>query len=131
MAIGVEDERTGTERLVILVESRLPEGRAPERLALEVRRRVVEALDCPVSEVHVVPHMWLQKTTLGKIARRPNLERFRALEAAKVVASAQATLAEAKAHPLEVVAWGVLMALAIAVITAMGANHSFGIYAGF
>ena len=131
VALGVEDERTGTERLVILVESRLPEGDAREALGLDVRRRVFEELDCPVSEVHVVPHMWLQKTTLGKIARRPNLERLRDLQARGAGAAARSTPSAARAGLLEVVAWGALTAVAIVVIAALQANFSWGLYTGF
>jgi acyl-CoA synthetase (AMP-forming)/AMP-acid ligase II len=122
-AIGVEDERTGTERLVILVESRASDDRARQDLQREVRRRVVEELDCPVSEVHVVPHMWLQKTTSGKIARRPNLERFRAIGATRAPGAPPTLLA--------VVAWGALVAAAIVVMMALEASSSFGFYANF
>jgi hypothetical protein len=85
---------------------------------------VLEELDCPVSEVHIVPQMWLQKTTSGKIARRPNLDRFREL---------QATWARAadRASPLEAVGWGVLLAVAIVVILALQANFSWGLYSSF
>jgi fatty-acyl-CoA synthase len=124
VAVGVEDERTGTERLVILVESRLPGDGARADLGREVRRRVLEELDCPVSEVHVVPHMWLQKTTSGKIARRPNLDRYRELLATR------ARTAD-RASPLEAAGWGALLAVAIVVILALEASFSWGLYSRF
>jgi acyl-CoA synthetase (AMP-forming)/AMP-acid ligase II len=131
VAVGAHDERAGTERLVILVESRLPEGDAQAALELEVRRRVFEELDCPVSEVHVVSHMWLQKTTSGKIARHPNLERFRAIEATRSATATRPNPAAAPAGWLEVVVWGAITALAIVVILALRANLSWGLYSGF
>jgi fatty-acyl-CoA synthase len=131
VAIGIEDERTGTERLVILVESRLPEGDAREHLGLEVRRRVFEELDCPVSEVHVVSHRWLQKTTSGKISRRANLDRFRELEATRAAAAARQSPVAAVGGLLEAVAWGAFTAVAIVVIVALQANFSWGLYTNF
>jgi hypothetical protein len=83
-----------------------------------------------VNEVHVVPHMWLQKTTSGKIARRPNLDRFRELEAARAAAAPPIPDA-GMAGVLEAVAWGALAAVAILVIVALQASLSWGLYSGF
>src|SRR5262249_5472854 len=78
VAIGVADETTGTERIVVLVEShQAKDAKACRKLEQAIRMSVIEELDCAISEVHAVPHMWLLKTTSGKIARAPNLERFR------------------------------------------------------
>ena len=73
--------------------------------------------------------MWLQETPSGKIARAPNLERFRAeLEGARGDATeAPGALGEVVVS----VAWGVAAALAVYVTLALQPNLSWGIYAGF
>ncbi len=152
VAIGVEDERTGTERIIVLIESQVlsdesqvlsdsPASPAEsiEQLEMTARQRIFEELDCPVSEVHVVPHRWLVKTTSGKIARRPNLDRYReelAGKSAAEPASAPATDAAAEtqaaaAGPLTLVAVTFVLALAFYLILALQPNASWGVYAGF
>lgn len=126
VAIGVDDERTGTQKIIVLAETR--EAR-DEWMDLEdgIRNAVLEGLDCPLSEVHAVPHMWLLKTTSGKIARAPNLARFREEHAR----------AEPSAAPRRgtgfwaSVGWGLLIGLALYVLLVLRPNASWGIYAGF
>ena len=150
VAIGVEDERTGTERIIVLIESQaLIDGQvlsdspaspadSIEQLEMVARQRIFEELDCPVSEVHVVPHRWLVKTTSGKIARRPNLDRYRAelagKSAAELAAEPSAKPAagtQAAAGPLTLVAVTFVLALAFYLILALQPNASWGVYAGF
>jgi fatty-acyl-CoA synthase len=76
VALGVDDPAAGTQRLVVLAEAASPEGVGSEELAAAVRAAVAERLDCVIDELRVVPHMWLLKTSSGKIARRPNLEKY-------------------------------------------------------
>jgi hypothetical protein len=33
-------------------------------------------LDCVIDDLRLLPHMWLLKTSSGKIARMPNLKRY-------------------------------------------------------
>ena len=129
VAMGTEDDQTGTERIIVLVESRMADPKAVSLLALEVRRRVFEELDCALSEVHVVPHMWLLKTTSGKIARRPNLERFRSELAP--AAKAEAPAASRGLNFVESVLWTALLAIALYIGWALQPGLSWGIYAGF
>ena len=124
VAIGVEDERTGTERIVVLIESQAVDPSVLEQIEMTARQRIFDDLDCPVSEVHVVPHMWLLKTTSGKIARRPNLERYRQELAGKQPIPASTGLPR-------MLAWTFIVALAIYLILALQPNASWGVYAGF
>ena len=76
VALGVDDEAIGTQRLVVLAEVAETRDVADPDLAMRVGRQVSERLDCVVEELRLLPHMWLLKTSSGKIARRPNLERY-------------------------------------------------------
>jgi fatty-acyl-CoA synthase len=76
VAFGVPDERFGSERIVVLAETR-PEIRQPlERIAFEVRQRVRDAVDATVSQVEFVPPGWIAKTTSGKISRWANRSKW-------------------------------------------------------
>jgi acyl-CoA synthetase (AMP-forming)/AMP-acid ligase II len=128
VAIGVDDERTGTQRIVLLVESKTEDPAEIAELTAAVRERVLETLDCPLSELHVVPHMWLLKTTSGKIARSPNLERFRQ----EMSETAEARTDEPGGFPLlSTLGWGFLLAAALYTIFLFQPNLSWGVYAGF
>lgn len=83
VAIGVDDATTGSEELLILVESRLePTDRASHKaLRREIKRAVFDRLELTPRDVAFVPPGWLVKTTSGKFSRVENLKRFRALEA--------------------------------------------------
>ena len=78
VALGVNDTAVGTQRLVVLAEVAEPGLIECRELALAVRTAVGERMDCAIDDLRLVPHMWLLKTSSGKIARRPNLERYRA-----------------------------------------------------
>ena len=78
VALGVDDTAVGTQRLVVLAEVAEPGLIECRELALAVRAAVGERMDCAIDDLRLVPHMWLLKTSSGKIARRPNLERYRA-----------------------------------------------------
>ncbi len=94
-----------------------------------MRQRTLEELDCPVTEVHVIPHMWLLKTTSGKIARTPNLERYRA-EFRSAPALAQHGEA-ARASLLSTALASFVVALALYLYFALQVNASWGVYAKF
>lgn len=132
VAVGVHAAELGTERIVVLVESRNESPAAHAELAAAVRRRAFEELDCPVGEVRVVPHMWLVKTSSGKLARRENLERYRSEFAAPVTPepAPEPELSPARDWA-ESVAWALLIALVIYATLVLRPNPSWGIYAGF
>lgn len=74
VAFSIEDPRSGTEQVCVVVESPHfdePEGR-------RIRRAVVEAamaVDVTVSRVYLAPPRWLIKSSAGKLSRHANRER--------------------------------------------------------
>jgi acyl-CoA synthetase (AMP-forming)/AMP-acid ligase II len=81
VAFGLPNDATGSEDVILLAESTLPEGPAQAALARRVKTAVQAGLNLTVAKVVVVPSRWLAKTTSGKISRRDNRERYLALAA--------------------------------------------------
>jgi acyl-CoA synthetase (AMP-forming)/AMP-acid ligase II len=67
VAFGIENESTGTEDVVVIVEAE--PGRDAEQVQEDVRAAVAHQSDCIARTVYVVPPMWLIKTSSGKISR--------------------------------------------------------------
>ena len=76
VALGMDDPTLGTQRLIVLAEVDEPASIDSPELSAAVRTAVSEQLDCVIDDLRLVPHMWLLKTSSGKIARAPNLERY-------------------------------------------------------
>jgi fatty-acyl-CoA synthase len=76
VALGHFNKELGTEELIVLAESQLEDDAARRIVCQELRRKVATHLDCVAADVRLLPHMWLLKTSSGKIARRSNLERY-------------------------------------------------------
>jgi fatty-acyl-CoA synthase len=78
VAIGVPDSVTGSEEVLLLVETQLAEHdiAAHQALRREIKRAIFDRLEFMPREVHFVPSGWLVKTTSGKISRVDNLSRF-------------------------------------------------------
>ncbi|HYH42799.1 MAG TPA: AMP-binding protein [Burkholderiales bacterium] len=76
VAFGIADEASGTERLTILAEADNPAPGSEKRLALTVRNRVAQELDCTPGDVRIVPSRWLIKSTSGKLARTDNRRKY-------------------------------------------------------
>ncbi|WP_422002463.1 AMP-binding protein [Reyranella sp.] len=74
VAFGVPDSVTGTEKLVILLESRPEEPTG--KVVLAVRRQIAQSLDCTAGDVRIVPPRSLVKSTAGKISRAENRRRY-------------------------------------------------------
>lgn len=75
-AIAVTDADLDTQALVVLCEAHLPPGPERDNLAREVRNAIVDGLGVAPREVVVAEHMWLLKSTSGKISRALNRERY-------------------------------------------------------
>jgi fatty-acyl-CoA synthase len=78
VALGDRDEIAGTEAMVVLAESNVPEADWPD-LAAAVRSCIASATEVTPRDVRIVPPRWLRKSTSGKIARAANLERYTTL----------------------------------------------------
>jgi acyl carrier protein len=68
-AFGTPDPQTGTERLVVLAETRLTEPAARDALRQEISRTTVDVLGEPPDEVVLAPPHTVLKTSSGKIRR--------------------------------------------------------------
>jgi acyl-CoA synthetase (AMP-forming)/AMP-acid ligase II len=76
VAFGVDDERLGTESVVMVVESEIEGEDARWEIAKEVRRRVAQQTEVALSDVLVAEPKWLHKTSSGKIARGANHDKY-------------------------------------------------------
>lgn len=79
-AIGVDDPELGTQRLIVIVESRSSEQEVLKDIAEHTRREVATRLAVSVDRVFHAPYRWLIKTSSGKIARIPNYRRLPEIE---------------------------------------------------
>jgi acyl-CoA synthetase (AMP-forming)/AMP-acid ligase II len=87
---GVWDETGGTEQLVILAETLLDDGRDRSRLKLKIASAVRQRLDCTANDIFLVPHMWLVKSSSGKISRSANRDRYLEERRGRVAAMSEA-----------------------------------------
>ncbi|MHB8811288.1 MAG: lysophospholipid acyltransferase family protein, partial [Desulfobulbaceae bacterium] len=71
---GSRDMSSGTERLVILAESRKKDPEAIDRLRREVSNAAVDLLDMPPDEIVIAPPGTVLKTSSGKIRRAASRE---------------------------------------------------------
>jgi fatty-acyl-CoA synthase len=76
VALGLDDPSIGTQRLIVLAEVENESQVDDPALAASVRTELAGELDCVIDDLRLLPHMWLLKTSSGKIARAPNLQRF-------------------------------------------------------
>ena len=77
VAFGVADERSGTERVVLVCETRpdVDAGRRAE-IAAVLRRRAAQEHDLVLADVRLVESGWVIKTSNGKLARPANREKY-------------------------------------------------------
>jgi acyl-CoA synthetase (AMP-forming)/AMP-acid ligase II len=76
VALGLDDPTIGTQRLIVLAEVEDEAKIDDPELARKVRTLLAGELDCVIDDLRLLPHMWLLKTSSGKIARAPNLVRY-------------------------------------------------------
>lgn len=81
-AVGVEDETLGTQALVILAETRETDAAFRSQLVGKIAAAVVAVHDVAPRDVCVLDHMWLRKSSSGKISRRINRDRYLEMRAA-------------------------------------------------
>lgn len=75
-AIGVDDPALGTQKIVLLLESRSDDAQVRSEISAFVRAAVAQRLNVVVNQIVYVPRGWLIKTSSGKIARIPNYRRL-------------------------------------------------------
>lgn len=76
VAFGVYNDSLGTEDIAVLAEAETDDPAAQKEIASAIRARVAQATDVMARFVHLVPPMWLLKTSSGKIARSANKQKF-------------------------------------------------------
>jgi len=76
VAFGAADPIAGTERLVIVAESRERKPDARARIAQAITAQVTETLGLPPDVVEVVPPNVIPKTSSGKLRRDTTKQRF-------------------------------------------------------
>jgi acyl-CoA synthetase (AMP-forming)/AMP-acid ligase II len=75
VAIGVYDEKMGSEQLVVIAESN--ETSRPEHAIIgEINRAVLLETGVSCAAVHIVSPGWLIKTTSGKVSRYDNHKKY-------------------------------------------------------
>jgi len=68
-AVATADTRGGTEKLVLLVETRLTEASEREQLTRRISEACIAILDMPPDVIELVPPRTVPKTSSGKIRR--------------------------------------------------------------
>jgi len=69
VAFGVTDVQKGTEKLIIIAESKEKSGETQQRMIGEITEKITTALDVSPDHVLVVPPRTIPKTSSGKLQR--------------------------------------------------------------
>jgi 1-acyl-sn-glycerol-3-phosphate acyltransferase len=70
------DPRTGTERLVVLAETREKAAEEQERIVVEINRLALDLIGMPADDIVLAPPRTVLKTSSGKIRRAACRERY-------------------------------------------------------
>ncbi|MDH5751727.1 MAG: AMP-binding protein, partial [Deltaproteobacteria bacterium] len=73
---GTTDRGSGTEKLVVLAESRVSDPKKQEELRREIESRALDLLGNPVDDIVLVPPHSVPKTSSGKIRRASSKELY-------------------------------------------------------
>jgi acyl-CoA synthetase (AMP-forming)/AMP-acid ligase II len=80
VAIGVGNMGAGTESLVVIAETEETDPVRKQEIQSLIFDTVAAETDLVPADVRLVEHMWLHKSSAGKISRRRNLERYLELQ---------------------------------------------------
>ncbi len=75
-AFGVSDAATGTEKLVVVAESREDDAEARARIGRAIESRLLERIGVPPDDVRLVPPQSIPKTSSGKLRRSACREQY-------------------------------------------------------
>ncbi len=92
VAVGVPNAQIGTEDLIVLAETNETDPRRRDSLRGEITQRVAAAVEVAPADVRLCEHMWLRKSTSGKISRSINRERYLQELAAQPLGDAPAAI---------------------------------------
>jgi acyl-CoA synthetase (AMP-forming)/AMP-acid ligase II len=76
VVFGVDDLSLGTQCLVVIAETSLTDSESRRTLRKRIRLAAVGQTDVVPSDVVLAEHMWLQKSTSGKLSRALNRQRY-------------------------------------------------------
>jgi fatty-acyl-CoA synthase len=76
VAFGIEDEKAGTEEVVIVAEVDTEDPAERQGIADALRRHISQNSAIALRHVHLVGPKWIVKTSSGKTARSANREKF-------------------------------------------------------
>jgi acyl-CoA synthetase (AMP-forming)/AMP-acid ligase II len=76
VAFAVEDERAGTEGVVIVAELDPRAADSAHQVESAIRLNLVQRLDLVPLDVRLVPRGWVEKTTSGKVGRAMNRDKY-------------------------------------------------------
>lgn len=77
IAVSVDDQRSGSQRLAIVAEWETDDRTVLSHAREAIRSRVFAAAGIPPYVVRFVPPGWLVKTTSGKISRKDNAAKYK------------------------------------------------------
>ena len=76
VALGRPDERLGTQRLVVIAESHQTDPTQHDAMVRAISEQIATQMNVVADDVRIVEHMWLEKSTSGKMARSANLQKY-------------------------------------------------------
>ncbi len=76
VAFGIEDERAGTEEVVIVAEVETDDPAERQKIADALRLHITKNSAVALRHAHIVGAKWILKTSSGKTARSANREKF-------------------------------------------------------
>ena len=76
VAFGIEDEKAGTEEVVIVAEVDTNDSQERQQIADALRKHVSQNSAIVLRHVYLVGPKWILKTSSGKTARLANREKF-------------------------------------------------------
>jgi len=74
ISFGIEDERSGTEEVCVIAESKVENEADKKNLRLAIREAGM-GIDVSIGRVYIAPPRWLIKSSSGKPSRNANKER--------------------------------------------------------
>lgn len=76
VAFGIDNEKAGTEEVVIVAEVDTDDPAEREKIADALRKHITQNSAVALRYAHIVGHKWILKTSSGKTARSANREKF-------------------------------------------------------
>lgn len=76
VAFGIDDEKAGTEEVVVVAEVDTDDPAEREKIADALRRHITKNSAVTLRYAHLVGNKWIVKTSSGKTARSANREKF-------------------------------------------------------